>query len=77
MVSKWWVDRKGTNTNSIMKMPPAESFLRSIKRRSLRIKRSRSLGVEEKRKSGEFEVKTLKPLAELKIAPGFVDRPLY
>lgn len=54
MVSKWWVDRKGTNTNSVMKMPPAESFLRSIKRRSLRVKRSRSLGKEEKRKSDSF-----------------------
>jgi len=54
VVSKWWVDRKGAATNSIMKMPPAESFLRSIKRRSLRAKRSRSLGIEEKRKSDSF-----------------------
>jgi hypothetical protein len=59
VVTKWWVDSKGPNANNIMKMPPAESFLRSIKRRSLRVKRSRSLGVAEKRKSGEFEVKAL------------------
>ncbi|PNF32214.1 Centaurin-gamma-1A [Cryptotermes secundus] len=37
-----------------MKLPVAESFLRSIKRRSLRVKRSKSLVIEEKRKSDSF-----------------------
>jgi hypothetical protein len=75
VVSRWWVDRKGTNANSVMKMPPAESFLRSIKRRSLRVKRSRSLGIEEKRKSGELYVELARFLAELiAIQSSFIDR---
>ncbi|KAF0771194.1 centaurin-gamma-1A isoform X1 [Aphis craccivora] len=33
-----------------------ESFLRSLKRRSLRVKRSKSLVIAEKRKSGNTEI---------------------
>lgn len=47
-------ERKGPDTQKFSRMP--ESFLRSIKRRSLRVKRTKSLVVveREKRKSGRW-----------------------
>jgi hypothetical protein len=56
MVSKWWLDRKGLATEGV-KMPGAESFLRSIKRTSLRARRCRSVTIPDKRKSGELELR--------------------
>lgn len=45
-------DKKNTlDAQKFQKMP--ESFLRSIRRRSLRVKRSKSFILPEKRKSGE------------------------
>lgn len=43
-------ERKAPDTPRFSRMP--ETFLRSIRRRSLRVKRTKSLVVPEKRKSG-------------------------
>lgn len=46
-------DRKAPDTPNIkMRMP--EQLLRSFRRRSLRVKRTKSLVLQEKRKSGEW-----------------------
>lgn len=51
-VKNWFVpDKKQQEPANFRKMP--ESFLRSLRRRSLRVKRTKSLVLPEKRKSGE------------------------
>ncbi|KAG8273527.1 hypothetical protein J6590_019237 [Homalodisca vitripennis] len=55
LATKWLVPatppaRKTSDTPAKVK-EPQESFLRSLRRRSLRVKRSKSLVVQEKRKS--------------------------
>lgn len=57
-VKNWFVNDKknnqeqpaNNNNNNFRKMP--ETFLRSLRRRSLRVKRTKSLVLPEKRKSG-------------------------
>lgn len=55
-VKNWLMpDKKiAMDTPKFQKMP--ENFLRSLRRRSLRIKRTKSLVLPEKRKSGECHV---------------------
>ncbi|XP_046683093.1 centaurin-gamma-1A isoform X3 [Homalodisca vitripennis] len=58
LATKWLVPatppaRKTSDTPAKVK-EPQESFLRSLRRRSLRVKRSKSLVVQEKRKSDSF-----------------------
>lgn len=52
-VKNWFVtDKKQQDSaNNFRKMP--ESFLRSLRRRSMRVKRTKSLVLPEKRKSGK------------------------
>lgn len=53
-VKNWLMmsDAKKAPEPKFQKMP--ENFLRSLRRRSLRVKRSKSFVLPEKRKSGEF-----------------------
>lgn len=51
-VKNWLLPEKKAPETPRQRMP--ESFLRSIRRRSLRVKRTKSLVLTEKRKSGEL-----------------------
>lgn len=53
-VKNWLLPEKKAHETPRNRMP--ESFLRSIRRRSLRVKRTKSLVLTEKRKSGKKEV---------------------
>lgn len=53
-------ERKAPDTPRFSRMP--ETFLRSIRRRSLRVKRTKSLVVSEKRKSGNGNSNSLSPV---------------
>lgn len=51
-VKNWFVPDKKPQESNFKRMP--ETFLRSLRRRSLRVKRTKSLVLTEKRKSGEL-----------------------
>lgn len=58
LATKWLVPatppaRKPDTPSTVKVKEPQESFLRSLRRRSLRVKRSKSVVVQEKRKSGK------------------------
>lgn len=52
-VKSWFMSEKKHHADTPFRQRMPESFLRSIRRRSLRVKRAKSLVLPEKRKSGE------------------------
>lgn len=60
-VKNWFVPEKKQQEQNHQQQQPTnfrkmpESFLRSLRRRSLRVKRTKSLVLPEKRKSGKFK----------------------
>lgn len=55
-VRNWLMPERKAPDTPKMRMP--EQLLRSFRRRSLRVKRTKSLVLQEKRKSGKFKLKS-------------------
>ncbi|KAK9692889.1 hypothetical protein QE152_g34834 [Popillia japonica] len=56
-VKNWLIPEKKTQDTPSFRQRMPESFLRSLRRRSLRVKRTKSLVLPEKRKSGKVFTK--------------------